>query len=324
MKKGIKKITTIGGGTGQYELLRSLVRSPDLYLRAIVTMADDGGSSGNLRTELGVLPPGDLRQCLVALATIEEPKAIDLMNFRFVDGSYSGENMGNLIFAACEKMWGLEEAIRFLGQLLQVRGCVIPVTFSDVTLVAEMTTRQFIRGEDKIGSADLFRLKSLRLEPDTLKVNPEALVAIDEADVIVIGPGDLHTSIFPNLLVPNISQALQETSACLVYVCNLMTKPGQTDGLSVRGFTESVEKYIHRPFDKVVYNTARPSDNLIEAYQKEGEQLVVIDDNLGDRFVGANLISGQTHSHIAGDTLKRSLVRHDRDALSKVIRGFVS
>ncbi|MEX0918495.1 MAG: gluconeogenesis factor YvcK family protein [Candidatus Paceibacterota bacterium] len=320
----IQVISTIGGGSGQYELLRSLVNFPDLSLRAIVTMADDGGSSGELRTQLGVLPAGDLRQCLVALASESESELIKLMNFRFTDGSYSGDNIGNLIFAACEKLWGLEESLRFLGKLFQIRGEIIPVTFQDVTLIARMTTGQIIRGEDKIGSADLHRLEQIYLEPKNALVNPRAIDSINESEAVIVGPGDLHTSILPNLLVSGVCEALKQTKAKLVYVCNLMTKAGQTDGLSVGGFTTYLENYIGRDFDTIVFNGVLPPLELSEHYRQEGESPVVIDNNLDQRFVGVDLISKEAAASVEGDSLKRSLLRHDRQALAAAIKEVIN
>jgi uncharacterized cofD-like protein len=319
-------IATIGGGTGQYELLKSLVRHIYLNLSAIVTMADDGGSSGELRTELGVLPPGDVRQCLVALAGIAEEQVIELMGFRFNEGRFEGDNVGNLLLAACEKMWGLEKGIEFVSNLLQVTGKVLPVTYSDTELVAYMTTGQIIRGEDAIGDTDLFRLKELHLESkdSDIKVNPNVLSTIEDADHIIVGPGDLHTSILPNLLVPQVCSAIRESGAKLMYICNLMTKPGQTDGLSVQGFVHGIEKYIDRPFDYILFNTAVPEQSILEMYEKEGEHLVDFENCTDTRFIGRDLISNEEIAKVTGDRLKRSLVRHDRSALANAILEIIN
>ena len=226
------KIVVIGGGTGLSTMLRGL-KHHSTNITAIVTVADDGGSSGRLRRELGVLPPGDFRNCIVALADAE-PLMSKLFQYRFSQGSgLDGHSFGNLFIVAMSGITGnFEEAIREASRVLAVRGQILPSTLENVTLCAELSDAEHVRGESKISEATQ-PIKRVYLQPERPAAFPEAVRAILDADLVVVGPGSLYTSILPNLLVDGIAKALASTEALRVYVCNVATQPGETDGFRV-------------------------------------------------------------------------------------------
>lgn len=240
----MKSIVTIGGGTGQFTLLTGLKKYP-VKLTAIVSMADDGGSTGILRDELGVLPPGDVRQCLVALS---EADAIvrELFNYRFDAGGLKGHNFGNIFLSALEKITGnFEEAVRVSGKVLATRGTVIPVTTQDTRLTCDAAGTR-IDGQYAIETATLPRHPEFRMEPEA-DANPKAIEAIEAADCIVIGPGNYYCSLLPNLLVKGIPEAICHSKAAVVFNCNLMTKGGHTDGFDVDAFVDGIERRLGMP-----------------------------------------------------------------------------
>ena len=233
------KIVVIGGGTGSFTLLQGIKRYTK-DVTALVNMADDGGSTGQLRDELGVLPPGDVRQCLVALS--DSPKVRDLFNYRFDEGSLKGHAFGNLFMAALEKMTGsFAEAVELAGNVLNIEGKVEPVTLTDVTLCAEGKDGQPVKGEFTIAHQELAPRPNIWLEPEAV-ANPRAIQAILEADLVVIAPGNLYGSLAPALVIEGVRQALHKTKAKCVYVCNLVSKPGPTDGFSVMDFASEIER----------------------------------------------------------------------------------
>jgi len=319
------KITVIGGGTGSFTLLSSL-KDRTSQIAALVNMADDGGSTGMLRDELGVLPPGDVRQCLVALS--DSPRLRDLFNYRFGEGSLKGHAFGNLFLTALEKMTGdFAEGVELASEVLGVRGAVEPITLSNVTLVMKNGKDKEVRGEYKIASQNFHGGRpEFRLDP-AAEPNPSALRAIETADIVVIAPGNLYGSLAPALIVPGVGEALQRTKAYRVYVCNLVTKPGQTDGYNVSDFAGEVERLAGGQFlDAVLYNTEKPSDKLLEKYAKAGEKSVSYDmDRLKAAHymaVGRNLLSGGVwkpsgpSDPLAAD---RTLIRHDSKAVANAI-----
>ena len=323
MKK--QKIVTMGGGSGSFMVLSGLKKLP-IELTAVVSMADDGGSSGVLRDELGVLPPGDARQCLVALAKSSQVLR-ELFNYRYLNGGLTGHTFGNLFLCTLEKVsGGFDQAIREAGQILRIKGRVLPVTLKSVRLAAVLKNGKKIIGENKIYSdtVDLVNLKKLYLKPPA-KLNPEVKTAISKADKIIINPGDLYSSIIPNLLVKGMPQALAGARAKIIYIGNLMTKPGQTDGFTLVDYVKAVEKYIGQGIiDLVIYNKAKPDMKLLKKYSRQGENLVLTGDfnRLPEiKFSGYNLLSHKVYQAAKGDALGnfRSLVRHDPDKLAKVI-----
>ncbi|MGB1621935.1 MAG: gluconeogenesis factor YvcK family protein, partial [Synechococcus sp.] len=275
-------IVAIGGGTGLSTLLSGLKRYSS-HITAIVTVADDGGSSGVLRRELGVLPPGDIRNCLAALST-EEPLLTRLFQYRFSAGNgLEGHSFGNLFLSALTAITGsLETAITASSRVLAVQGQVVPATSADVRLWAELENGERIEGESNIGHAPspIVRLGCLPEHPPAL---PRALEAIANADLIVLGPGSLYTSLLPNLLVPELVVAIQRSRAPRLYICNLMTQPGETDGLDVRGHIRAIEAQLaslgiqQRLFNAVLAQNDLTPSPLVEHYRSRGAEPVICD-----------------------------------------------
>lgn len=319
------KIAVIGGGTGSFTLLSAL-KNHTSQIAALVNMADDGGSTGALRDELGVLPPGDVRQCLVALS--DSPKLRDLFNYRFEEGSMKGHAFGNLFLTALEKMTGdFTAAVEVASDVLGIRGVVEPVTLTNITLVMKGGEGQEVRGEFEIAERDFNGTRpDFYLDP-VAEPNPRALSAIENADIVVIAPGNLYGSLAPALIVPGIGDALRKTDAYTMYVCNLVTKPGQTDGYEVSDFADEIERLAGGPFlDAILYNTEKPSDDLLEKYAKAGEKSVAYDQaKLGAAHyhaAGANLVAGGVwQSGTSADPLAahRTLIRHDSEAVANAI-----
>src|SRR3954453_17824351 len=249
------KIVTIGGGTGLSTMLRGLKRY-SANITAIVTVADDGGSSGRLRRELGVLPPGDFRNCLVALAD-DEPLMARLFQYRFGQGSdLDGHSFGNLFIVAMSGITGnFEEAIREASRVLAVRGQIMPSTLENVTLCAELKDASHVVGESQISAATL-PIERVYLQPERPAAFPDAVRAILEADIVIVGPGSLYTSILPNLLVDGIAKALASTQAMRLYVCNVATQPGETDEFRASDHVKALLKHVRcNPLDLVLANS---------------------------------------------------------------------
>ncbi|MAF42723.1 MAG: hypothetical protein CMI54_00960 [Parcubacteria group bacterium] len=322
MKK-IKKIVCIGGGTGTFTILSSLKKHP-FHLSAIVTMADDGGSSGVLRDELGVLPPGDVRQCLIALSQ-EDLLLRNLFAYRFGFGPFLGHNFGNIFMAALEKLTGsFDKAVEKAGRVLDIKGEVIPVTLDKVRLAAILESGKEIKGEKNITKSRLLskhKIRKLFLNPNAI-ANPKAVKAIQKADVIIIGPGDLYSSIVPNLLVNGIPQAIKKSKATKIYNSNLMTKHGHTNRFKVRDFSNVIEQYLGEGvLDYVTFNTKKPSSTFLNRYAQEGEFVEPELDLLKDkRFIGASLVSDKVNKQDPSDVLlQRTLIRHDSNKLTELI-----
>lgn len=321
MEKRKPRIVAMGGGTGTFTVLTGLKRYP-ADLAAIVAMADDGGSTGILRDELGVLPPGDVRQALVALSGSDRLMR-KLMNYRFAEGGLKGHSFGNLFLSALHKVTGsFDAAVEKAGEILRINGRVIPATLADVALVAHFPKGKTIRGQYAIQVANLRGMTRLMLHPRA-PANPRALRAIHNADLVVIGPGDLYSSIIPNLLVRGISEALRATRARVVYVANLMTKPGQTDGFSAVDFGAVVAQYMGRRPDVIVFNNRRPPARLMTQYAMEGEQPVASGNVPARGFLGADLVSRTLPRRQKGDPLPRTLIRHDSARLAALLIGLV-
>ncbi|HTK04115.1 MAG TPA: gluconeogenesis factor YvcK family protein [Candidatus Eisenbacteria bacterium] len=317
----MKSVVTIGGGTGQFTLLSGLKKFP-VNLTAIVSMADDGGSTGVLRDELGVLPPGDIRQCLVALSESESIMR-DLFNYRYDQGGLKGHNFGNIFLSTLEKLTGsFEEAVRVAGMVLAIRGSVIPVTTGNVSLVCGKGDKACV-GEHAINSAKVDERETLRLEPAAY-ANPKAVAALEAAECIVIGPGNLFCSIIPNLLVKGIAEAIARSNAKVVYNCNLMTKAGHTDGFSVLDFVDEIERYVGKGrLDYVTFNETAPRKDLLVRYAEEGTFPVFPPEGGfppdGPKPLPAELISTRPFSQKPGDPIRRTFIRHDPDTLATLI-----
>ncbi|WP_338521023.1 gluconeogenesis factor YvcK family protein [Candidatus Nanosynbacter sp. BB002] len=317
-------IVVIGGGTGSFTLLSGL-KNYTHNITALVNMVDDGGSTGQLRDELGVLPAGDVRQCLVALST--SPKVRDLFNYRFDEGSMKGHAFGNLFMAALEKMTGnFTEAVKVAGEVLNIRGRVEPITFDNITLVTRLADGTVVRGQHEAESLiiPVGERPWLDLEP-TARINPQARQAILSADLVVIAPGLLYGSLAPALLVSGVTRALAETKAKKVYVCNLVNKPGQTDEFTVADYASEIERFAGVKLDHVLYNNHRPSQELIDRYAKDGELLVEWNkEELKKKHFyasGKRLIADEVweNTNAASDPLaaQRSLIRHDADRVAR-------
>lgn len=314
------KIVAIGGGTGLSTMLRGL-KAFSSNITAVVTVADDGGGSGVLRQDLGMLPPGDIRNCVLALADTE-PILEQLLQYRFKDGMLKGQNFGNLFLAAMDGISdSFEEAVRKMSDVLAVTGRVLPVTLDDVRLCAELDDGFLINGESRIGKHNSFhngRIKRISLEPASVKPLQEVLDAIAEADAVVLGPGSLYTSIIPNLLVEGICDALQYTKAIKIYVCNVMTQPGETEGYSVFDHIGAMEEHSCKGIlDYCIVNNAGIPEDLRERYRDDGAETVRID---ADRIeaAGIKLVEGDYVS------IRNSFVRHDPDKLAETIIDLVA
>lgn len=319
------KIAVIGGGTGSFTLLTGLKEYTNT-LTALVNMADDGGSTGMLRDELGVLPPGDVRQCLVALS--DAPKLRDLFNYRFEEGSLKGHAFGNLFLTALEKMTGdFAEGVEVAADVLNVSGRVEPITLSNVTLMMSTEANGETRGEFSIGESNLGGERpKMWLEPEA-RLNPRALTAIREADIVVVAPGNLYGSLAPALIVPGVGEALAATKAFTVYVCNLVTKPGQTDNYKVSDFADEIERLAGQRFlDAVLFNTRQPGAELMEKYAGAGELAVEYDTQALDaapyHAYGGDLLAGtvwENKSKSDPIAAARTLIRHDPIVVARSI-----
>ena len=321
------KIVVIGGGTGSFMLLSALKRYTS-SISALVNMADDGGSTGVLRDELGTLPPGDVRQCLVALS--DSPKVRDLFSYRFDEGTFEGHAFGNLFLCALEKMTGsFSEAVETASEILRVNGKVIPATLDNVRLKMEWPDVSVILNGEWVIDADSFandpRKAVLSLAPSA-HANPEALSAIQAADLIVIAPGDLYTSLGPLLVIEGIGEALQAATAPVIYAANLVTKQGQTEDFTVCDHADEIERFAGRPvLDYVLYNNQSPSAELAERYRQENAYLVKADlrklakktyQGIAGKFLGA---MAPRENYTEASVVTRSLIRHDSDAVARAI-----
>ncbi len=317
----MKKIVTLGGGTGNFTVLRGL-KNYDVDISAIVSMADDGGSTGILRDELGVLPPGDVRQCLVALSDSSRLMR-SLMNYRFEQGGLGGHSFGNLLLSALEKVTGsFEKAVEEAGKILFIKGKVIPVTTHQVRLKMILKNCQVLEGEREIYLSQEIEkgYSSIYLEPYP-KANPQAINEIMNADLIIVGPGGLHTSLIPNLLVEGVSDALRQSDAKKVFIVNLMNRRGQTSRFKVSDYLAELERFIGEDiFDYILVNDQEPPKELIQIYAEEGD--LVVSDVKDGRVRPASLL-GELKPGAKKDLIKRSLIRHDSKKLAQELMNIV-
>jgi len=313
------RIVAVGGGTGLSTLLRGL-KEYSANITAIVTVADDGGSSGRLRREIGVLPPGDVRNCLAALAD-EEKLITELFQYRFRAGDgLVGHSFGNLFLTAMSEITGnLERAIAASSQVLAVRGQVLPATLSDVRLWAELADGRRIEGESKITKA-LGEIVKIGCLPESPPALPRALKAIQEADFIILGPGSLYTSIIPNLLVPELVAAIAQRRVPRIYVCNIMSQPGETTDYTVADHIKVLDSVCgRRIFDAVLVQKRLPSPVSLERYAQENSYPVTIDREklmqLGCRVILANVMDEDEETR---------LVRHSSQRLARILLRWYS
>jgi uncharacterized cofD-like protein len=325
-----KNIVCIGGGTGTFVALKGLKNSPH-HLSAIVAMSDSGGSNKRIRDEFGLLPTSDIRQCLVALSDENGGAGIlrKLFMYRFEKGKgISGMTFGNLFMAALTDIFGSQkEAIRATGKVLRIQGTVIPVSFTSTNLVAEYENGQTVCGEHLIDEPPhdgTMKITRVYLKPRAAP-NPEALDAISKADLIVLGPGDLYTSVIPNLLVDGIPDAIATSRAVKVYVVNLMTKYGQTYGFTAADHLRTIQQYAGRVIDAIVVNTEPLQKTALAVYAKFHE-FPVTDDVVPSpslKVLRANVAGRQVAAKSKSDMLVRSLIRHDSTKLATILLKFL-
>jgi uncharacterized cofD-like protein len=308
------RIVAIGGGTGLSTLLRGL-KDYSANITAIVTVADDGGSSGRLRREMGVLPPGDIRNCIAALAD-EEKLLTELFQYRFTSGEgLSGHSFGNLFLTAMTDITGdIESAIARSSKVLAIRGKVLPATLTDVNLWAKFQDGQVVEGESNIPEM-MGKIIEVGCNPPNPPATPAVIEAIEKAEYIILGPGSLYTSIIPNLLVPEIRAAIAQSTAPKIYVCNIMTQKGETDGYTVSDHIKAIDKVCRgRIFDAVLVQGRLPSDDILRKYAQKKCHPVYLDreevTKLDRRIVKANIMSENYDS---------SYIRHDSQLLAKVL-----
>ncbi len=316
------KIVMIGGGTGLSVVLRGIKKITD-NLTAIVTVADDGGGSGKLREDLGMLPPGDIRSCILAMAD-EEGLMQELLGYRFTEGMLEGQSFGNLLIAALNGICGnFEEAVAKTNEILRVKGQVLPVTGSDVRLCAILQNGALIVGESRI-QPEVIRQKSpiagVCLRPEKPAATGKALEAIRKADLILIGPGSLYTSIIPNLLVGGIPEAIQEAACRKVLICNMMTQPGETDGYSVWDHAAKAEEYLGEGIiESVVANNEAIDADALKPYKEDGAEQII--PTLEDR----RMLAGRGISLIENNfvEIKKGYIRHDADRIASVVSSLI-
>ncbi|MGL5617340.1 MAG: gluconeogenesis factor YvcK family protein [Sarcina sp.] len=319
-KSNYPNIVAIGGGTGLSTMLRGL-KNNCCNITAIVTVADDGGGSGMLREDLGMLPPGDVRNCILALSNTE-PILDELLNYRFKDGMLKGQNFGNLFLAAMNGISiNFQDAIQNMSSILAVAGKVLPVTLDEVQLEAELENGLVVRGESNIPEAAIkenSRIKDIRIIPKEAEAVGEALEAIREADVIVLGPGSLYTSIIPNLLVEEIAEELSKTSAKKLYICNVMTQPGETTDFLVSDHIKEIYKYCGEDsIDAVIANVQKIDEEIIKKrYNGKNSRVVHLDreevEKLNVKIIEGDLVN-----------IRYNYIRHDANNLSKLIMKFL-
>lgn len=321
-----KNIVVIGGGTGSFTVLSGLKVFRNLNLHAIVTMADNGGSTGKLRDELGVLPPGDARQCLVALAESSDILR-DLFNYRFDSGELSGHNFGNLFLSALEKITGnFEEAVKTASAILSIRGQVIPVTTENIHLSMTLANGETLLGESAIATCDVIShhtVSHIELLPKT-EINPKAYDAIMKADSVIIGPGNFYCSLVPAMIVPGMKEALSNTSAQIIYNVNLMSKTGHSNGWSVEEHIQQLHRFIGAEvIDIALYNITEPNKDLIERYKEEGlpVQRETNTSHIGKTaLIGEDLIADTLFiNHHKKDPIRRTFIRHDSLKLAEAL-----
>ncbi len=315
-----KKIVTIGGGSGQFILLSGLRTLNDIQITAIVSMVDSGGSTGRLRDELGILPPGDILKCILALSPHQQACRSILMKRFHKDRRLKGHSAGNMLLTMLSRYTGnFPTGVAALAEILDVKGNILPVTIDRATLVAELTDGSRIYGEKAIDlprGTQRERIKDVFLVPhhhDTISVYPPVLKAIEEAEAIFIGPGDLFTSIIPNLIVPGVKQALQKTRAKIYFIINIMTKYGETQNFSGIKFVTKLEEQLGREVDGTVINNTRPSEGILETYHEQKSEFVQID--IKDTFWKNRDVRLTDLLDTSGE-----IVRHNPQKLALIIR----
>ena len=310
------KIVTIGGGTGLSTLLKG-IKNYSSEITALVTMADDGGGSGVLRRSFGMLPPGDVRNCLLALSDIE-PEMNTLLSHRFEKGELKGQSFGNLFLLAMNEIYGsFEEAVKMASSILRVKGTVMPITVNDVNIEATYDDKSKAFGESILPAEaikDNKKIKRVELCPKDVEPLDGVITAINKADIILIGPGSLYTSIIPNLLVKGVTEAIISSPAKKIYVQNVMTQHGETDSMSVKDHVEAIFEHSDKIFDSIIINNKVLSEDLKKKYQEEYQEQIFLTD--GDK----RFLEEEAIDYIEGDCLDGGdYARHDSEKLSNMI-----
>ena len=308
------KVVVVGGGTGLSTMLRGIKKYTS-NITAIVTVADDGGSSGVLRDELDILPPGDIRNCLVALANTE-PLMENLFQYRFKEGELEGHSFGNLFIATLSKITGdFHQGVKKSSDVLAIRGQVLPSTLHDMKLYAKLENGNTVKGESNIPETE-GKIKKLSIDPADCEALPEALQAIKQADAVILGPGSLYTSVLPNLLIENLAAEIKKTDALKIYACNVMTQPGETDDYTASEHVQAIYDHIgEQIIDYVLVNDGEVEEELLEKYAEEGAYPVEVD---------WNQLLEQNLEIISEDLINQTdLVRHDPDKLAQVIMNLI-
>ncbi len=328
----MKKIVVIGGGTGSFTVLSGLKKLPNIDLTAVVASTDSGGSTGRLRDEFGFLPVGDIRQCLVALAENKEEQMLlrKLFNYRFDKGEdgLKGHNLGNLFMTALRDILGDEiKAIEEAKKLFNVKGDIYPVTLEKCDLVAEYENGEVIEGQHNIDKPGFphdcrQRITKFYTKPK-VKSHKKVKEVILNADLIIIGPGDLYTSLIANLIINNISSYIRKTKAKLIYVLNLTTKFGQTFGFKASNHLNEIEKYLSRKVDHILINSTPLPKDILDKYKLESAFEVINDLNKDSRAIIADFLATEKIQTVKGDMLKRSLIRHDGNKIAETIKNLI-
>ncbi|MEG1310438.1 MAG: YvcK family protein [Romboutsia sp.] len=311
-------VVVIGGGTGQSVFLRGLKYFTQ-NITAVVTVADDGGGSGVLREDLGMLPPGDIRNCLLALANIE-PTMDEVMKYRFTEGALKGQSFGNLFLAAMNGLYeNFEVAVYKMSEIFAITGRVLPITLEDINLIAKLKNGEFVKGESSIPNGVKVQqsgIDRVYLDPIDAKPLQEVINSIANADIIIMGPGSLYTSVIPNLLVEGVVDAIKKSNSPKVYISNIMTQPGETDGYNVLDHINAIVKHANENIiDYVISNNEILPIEIFDIYQKDGAKQVLLDKNqkeklksMGIKSIEENLIE-----------IKSNYIRHDAKYISNIV-----
>lgn len=313
-------VVVIGGGTGQSIFLRGLKKiTPNIT--AVVTVADDGGGSGVLRSDLGMLPPGDIRNCLLALANTE-PTMQEVMQYRFEEGVLKDQSFGNLFLAAMNGLYGnFETAVYKLSEIFNITGRVLPVTLDSIDLIAKLNNGNIVIGESKIPREvrkQESKIEEVYLEPKDAKPLNDVVKSIYEADYVIMGPGSLYTSIIPNLLVEGVVEAIKESKATKIYIPNVMTQPGETDGYDVLDHVEAINKHTKdNLIDYIIANSEVIPDNQFEKYKKDGAHQVLLNkkQRIALKSMGIKIVEGDLIE------IKNDYIRHHADSICEIINN---
>lgn len=310
------KVVTIGGGTGLSVLLRGLKKYP-LEITAVVTVADDGGSSGKIRSDMNIPSPGDIRNVIAALSDVE-PYLEKMFQYRFDSGEVKGHPVGNLMIAAMTDIHGdFSTAVKVMSRILNVRGTVLPTTNDIATLNAVLSDGEIIRGESSITKAGGV-IDHVYITPSRVKPNEDVLKAMEEADYIIMGPGSLYTSIIPNLVISKVSEKIRESNAKKIYVCNVMTQHGETDNYTVSDHIVAINKHVEANiFDLVIANSREFDDSILSKYHKEKQEPVKIDQEK-IKELEIKLIKNNDVGIVDNNT-----IRHNADKVSELIYDYI-